>query len=205
MNAFWQESFLPIWSAGGPLMYPLAALAALIFFTGMEILIYLKAVCGKPSSDRDIEAWVEEPAQANGEIRGIVEYGKSGLPEQREVLNRFGEIRNEHLTRVNRRRVMLSVFVGAAPLTGLLGTVMGMLSTFRGMSINSSGQTVNLVADGISEALITTQLGLVIAIPGYLLLSVIEKRQQLLDTLIMRIESAVARRALAVSRQEAFR
>lgn len=195
MVEFFQESFMPIWNAGGTLMYPLVALALLIFFTGMEIVVYLNELRGKPASDKTIEDWVNEPDHASGEIKSMIEYGKAALPDQRDVINRFSEVRNEHLTRIDRRRTMLGVFVGAAPLTGLLGTVIGMLSTFKGLAISSGGQTVNMVADGISEALITTQLGLVIAIPGYVLMMLIEKRQNALDTIITRIEACVARKA----------
>lgn len=195
MVEFFQESFLPIWNAGGTLMYPLVGLALLIFFTGVEMIVYLNDLRGKRASDRTIQDWVEEPSHTSGEIRSMIEYGKGALPDQRDVVNRFSEMRNEHLARIDRRRTMLAVFVGAAPLTGLLGTVIGMLSTFKGLSISTGGQTVNMVADGISEALITTQLGLVIAIPGYVLLMLIEKRQNALDTLITRIEACVARKA----------
>lgn len=195
MSVFLQESFLPIWLKGGALMYPLVGLALLIFYTGVEILLYLNELQGKRSEDSDIERWVENPTLATGEIREMIEYGKGALPVQHDVLTRFSEVKNEHLSSVERRRKMLAVFVGAAPLTGLLGTVIGMLSTFQGLAISTGGQTVNMVADGISEALITTQFGLVIAIPGYVVLTLIEKRQKVLDTLITRIEACVARKA----------
>lgn len=195
MSDFFQQDFLPIWQAGGTLMYPLVGLALLIFFTGIEIVVYLNDLRGKGANDKTIEEWVNEPSHAKGEVQSMIEYGKGALPDQRDVINRFSEIRNEHLSRIDRRRTMLAVFVSAAPLTGLLGTVIGMLSTFKGLAISTGGQTVNMVADGISEALITTQLGLVIAIPGYVLMMLIEKRQNALDTLITRIEACVARKA----------
>lgn len=195
MVDFFQNSFIPIWNAGGHLMYPLVGLAGLIFFTGVEMILYLNDLKGKPASDKAIEDWVNEPDHTSGEIRSMIEYGKGALPYQRDVINRFSEMRNEHLSRIDRRRTMLAVFIGAAPLTGLLGTVIGMLSTFKGLAISTGGQTVNMIADGISEALITTQLGLVIAIPGYVMLMLIEKRQNALDTLITRIEACVARKA----------
>lgn len=176
-------------------MYPLIGLALLIFFTGVEMIVYLKEMIGKPASDKTVEDWVEQPEHAGGELRRMIEYGKGALPVQRDVINRFAEIRNEHLARIERRRHMLSVFVGAAPLTGLLGTVIGMLGTFKGLAISTGGQTVNLVADGISQALITTQFGLVIAIPGYVMLTMVEKRENTLNTIITRIEACVARMA----------
>ena len=52
-----------------------------------------------------------------------------------------------------------------APLLGLLGTVTGMISTFDVMAVSGTGNA-KAMAGGISEALITTQTGLLVAIPG---------------------------------------
>ena len=52
-------------------------------------------------------------------------------------------------------------------LVGLLGTVMGMLTTFDALATGSGGdKTMGMIAGGISEALITTETGLVVALPG---------------------------------------
>ncbi|MDQ7087725.1 MAG: MotA/TolQ/ExbB proton channel family protein [Acidobacteriota bacterium] len=57
--------------------------------------------------------------------------------------------------------------VSSAPLLGLLGTVTGMLTTFAALASGSGGEkTMSMIAGGISEALITTETGLVIALPG---------------------------------------
>lgn len=58
----------------------------------------------------------------------------------------------------------------AAPLLGLLGTVIGMLDTFRGLSLQAGFETMRLVAEGVHRALITTETGLVIAIPALFLI-----------------------------------
>jgi len=63
--------------------------------------------------------------------------------------------------------IVLGALVVAAPLLGLLGTVLGMIDTFDAVATNSS-ETADLVAGGISKALITTQVGLVAALPGTL-------------------------------------
>ena len=55
-----------------------------------------------------------------------------------------------------------------APLLGLLGTVMGMIETFDSLSDMALFSSSGGIAGGISQALITTQIGLVIAIPGLL-------------------------------------
>ena len=57
-----------------------------------------------------------------------------------------------------------SVIGGVAPLLGLLGTVTGMIHTFKLVTIFGSGEA-HLLSGGISEALVTTEAGLVIAIP----------------------------------------
>jgi biopolymer transport protein ExbB len=61
--------------------------------------------------------------------------------------------------------IILAALTAAAPLLGLLGTVTGMMQTFTAVA-NSSAGTSERVAAGVSRALITTQAGLVIAIPG---------------------------------------
>ena len=59
---------------------------------------------------------------------------------------------------------MLAVLAGVAPMLGLLGTVTGMISTFDTIRMFGSGDP-GLMAGGISEALIATASGLVVAIP----------------------------------------
>ncbi|MGY8690480.1 MAG: MotA/TolQ/ExbB proton channel family protein, partial [Verrucomicrobiales bacterium] len=58
----------------------------------------------------------------------------------------------------------LAVTAAAAPLMGLLGTVMGMIKTFKLITEFGTGDAKSL-SSGISEALVTTELGLVVAIP----------------------------------------
>ncbi len=59
---------------------------------------------------------------------------------------------------------LLSVIISVAPLLGLLGTVTGMILTFHSLRLYGSGDPI-LMADGISQALSTTMLGLAVAIP----------------------------------------
>jgi biopolymer transport protein ExbB len=61
----------------------------------------------------------------------------------------------------------ITVFAAVAPLLGLLGTVTGMISTFDVITVYGTGDP-KLLSGGISEALITTQLGLMVAIPALL-------------------------------------
>lgn len=69
--------------------------------------------------------------------------------------------------RVRRRFDFAFMLIGVAPLLGLLGTVSGMFTTFDGMAAPSSGAPIGVISRGVSEALLTTQTGLVIAVPSF--------------------------------------
>lgn len=73
---------------------------------------------------------------------------------------------------------LLQSLVTAAPLLGLLGTVSGMILTFDSLASTSLLRQGNGIAGGISEALSTTQLGLVIAIPAMLAQQMIHRWRQ---------------------------
>ncbi len=70
---------------------------------------------------------------------------------------------------------VIQVLSHLAPLLGLLGTVMGMMATFEIITIFGTGNT-RAMAGGISEALISTQSGLLIAIPGLFMSEFLQKR-----------------------------
>ncbi len=75
---------------------------------------------------------------------------------------------------------VVSVMASAAPLLGLLGTVTGMVSTFEVITLYGNQNPV-LMADGISEALISTQSGLLVAFPLTLLKQRLDERVEILQ------------------------
>ena len=79
----------------------------------------------------------------------------------------------DEISWIRRRMPVLSVLLALAPLSGLLGTVNGMLTTFAGLANAATTKPIDSISSGISEALITTQVGLLIAIPGAFLYSYI--------------------------------
>lgn len=90
--------------------------------------------------------------------------------------------------RLNRGISMLAVLAGIPTLLGLLGTVSGMIETFGVMSAHGSAEP-GLLAGGIAEALITTELGLITAIPILLLHCAVKNRR---DAVISTLEEAAA-------------
>jgi len=97
---------------------------------------------------------------------------------QRSVICRFAVFELDRLAWVERRLPFIGVLAGAAPLAGLLGTVSGMLVTFSGLATASTAQPIDRISVGISEALITTQAGLLIAIPAAFLLALLRSQTQ---------------------------
>jgi biopolymer transport protein ExbB len=94
--------------------------------------------------------------------------------ELKSILNeRFASFRQD----INRHRSLVRVLVIIAPLLGLLGTIDGMIETFKSLGDMELFTQSGGVAGGISRALFTTQVGLAISIPGLLLGRIIERRQ----------------------------
>ncbi len=82
---------------------------------------------------------------------------------------------------LNRGLPTLAIFAAVSPLLGLLGTVTGMIETFQVITLFGAGDP-RLMSGGISQALITTQLGLAVAIPLLLLHSFLQSRANALIT-----------------------
>lgn len=78
--------------------------------------------------------------------------------------------------------------VAIAPLLGLLGTVTGMIETFDSMASMSFFSQSGGIAGGIAEALFTTQMGLVVAVPGVIIGRLLDKRQAQLEDELARIK-----------------
>lgn len=71
----------------------------------------------------------------------------------------------------------ITIGVNALPLLGLLGTIIGLLDSFTALSQGDGLNASSLLSQGIASALWTTQLGLVMAVPAWLLLGYYKKLQ----------------------------
>ena len=86
-----------------------------------------------------------------------------------------------------RRPVLINTLVASAPLLGLLGTVNGMIVTFDALTDMAFFRQTGGIAGGIAEALITTQMGLAIAIPGLLGQRLLERQARRLRQMFHRL------------------
>ena len=95
----------------------------------------------------------------------------------REVEEALYEKFLEILPPLQRGLPLVAIASATAPLLGLLGTVTGMIHTFELINIFGTGDARSL-ASGISEALITTEFGLVVAIPALILHALLSRKVQ---------------------------
>jgi biopolymer transport protein ExbB len=87
-------------------------------------------------------------------------------PEMKARLPELRQVREEVHESFRQQRVALGAMISAAPLLGLLGTVSGMVTTFESLSGHTQEKIMGGLARGISEVLVATESGLVVAIPA---------------------------------------
>jgi len=168
-------------AAGGWLMFPLGVCSLIVFSLTLERLIALRRsrVIPRPFVRRFTEC-VEDGQLSYEEATAICEEFDCPVAEVfQAAVKRWGrpmlEIEQAVMDAGDRVADGLKRFLrvfhaisNVAPLIGLLGTVLGMISAFESMSDNAVGGNPESLAAGISEALITTAGGLLVAIPAYL-------------------------------------
>lgn len=170
-------------------MFPLALLAVLIYTNGIQLVLFLRKGNIGIGHDSEWLRWIHKPETAEGRVGEIIRYTLENVRTSRQFRNRFEEVRQSILHDSQRSVTFLNSLIAAAPLMGLLGTVIGMLTTFSGIAEQGGGDTVDLVASGVSEALITTQTGLAIALPGIFLVLIIRNRVRTIEAALARLES----------------
>lgn len=115
---------------------------------------------------------MEPTAEALGQIPALRDFARllaaPDHPHREAALRLAGE---QVVSRLEAHLHLLSVLARLAPLMGLLGTILGMISTFSHIADAQSGVNMTQLAGGIWQALLTTATGLCIAIPALFFLS----------------------------------
>jgi biopolymer transport protein ExbB len=139
-----------------------------MFALGMNVWVKLQRKPLMRVPERKWRRWIDHSHERKGELGDLLNRAL-GRKSIKETVVAFEELRSTEIAPFERDLKVMKICVSAAPLLGLLGTVTGMLATFGALAEGSGGEkTMGLVAEGISEALITTMTGLVIALPGLL-------------------------------------
>lgn len=90
----------------------------------------------------------------------------------------------DQIENLEKRLTLLAIVAYISPMAGLLGTVLGMINSFKAIALQGTGDP-NVVANGISEALFTTATGLIIAIPTIIAYNLFNRR---IDKIMLKIE-----------------
>lgn len=167
-EALWRQA-TAIWIAGDWGMIAIAANAFVLFALGMHIWLRLGATGARRISERRWRRWIEHPQERRGPVGDLIGEAMSARSIDDAALV-FEGVRTTELPSFERDLKVMKICVGTAPLLGLYGTVTGMLATFGALAQGSGGEkTMGMIAKGISEALITTETGLIVALPGLFL------------------------------------
>lgn len=171
---------------GGPVMVPIVLLgvtAGLIFLARWFVVGRIRT-----AAPQDVQFILAALAQSDrtkatahaSSIKGPVgDMLHAAIDHCRERKEYIEEVMYEKMLetkpKLEKLLPFLALSAAAAPLLGLLGTVTGMINTFNMITVFGAGDPKTL-AGGISEALITTEFGLVVAIPSLLLHAILSRR-----------------------------
>ena len=174
LTDFYQQALFVV-EKGGTLMFALLALSLYLYYLGFELWLRMRSVVPNDLQSIPRDRWAG--FKHGGRVDQIMRYCLADHQNREETRKRFEQIRQSESSYLNRRLRFLLVLASSAPLIGLLGTVAGMLRTFAGLSMEESYK-MDLVASGISQALVTTQAGLLIAIPALAFLHLLNRRKK---------------------------
>ncbi len=176
------RNLLQIFHDGGLMMYPIALCSFVLTVFAFERFIHLRTgrVIPRPFVKRLIEQLQQQQVDREEALElcernpspiaailsaAVKKYGRPSVEVEQAVLD-AGE-REGNILRRNMR--LLNAISNVSPLLGLLGTVMGMIQAFNDIAGAQAMGRPDLLAGGISQALLTTAAGLLVAIPAYLL------------------------------------
>jgi len=170
---------------GGWIMIPLAAASVVLWTLILERLAFLRRLRSDDITiDEAIELVRSGALHVDGEglrarvLRNFLAR-RSGFARLDVDILRESSMREQK--GLGKSLAMIGALVAIAPLLGLLGTVLGMIETFQVISIFGTGNA-NAMANGISIALVTTEAGLLVAVPGLLLSGMLLQQSSRLET-----------------------
>ena len=198
------DSVIEFLGKGGFMMYPLLLSSIIGLSITIEKMITLKrskvivpeivSVLENIKNYDDIELAKSICNQHKGSFANIIQVGLNNkdLPKEeiKEVLNDSGR---QEVYSLEKGLGILETIAGIAPLMGLLGTVIGILKVFDVIQTKGMGHA-NMMAGGISEALITTIIGLAIGIPALIVYNYFTNKAEGLILTIEKYSSGMLRK-----------
>lgn len=154
-------------------------IGSLLFIKGFETLIKKGQLEKVIESAQTFE--VTEPVARAAIAGATAAYNLGGRDE---IQGKMDEVLLHEASIIERRTTFLPMLGNVATLTGLLGTITGMISSFVAVSYASPTEKAALLSAGIAEAMNTTAYGLIVAIPALMMYAVLQNRtDQLVEDL----------------------
>lgn len=156
--------------------YVIIVLGIFGFLVSIERWLFLS---GASSKVRRQLNKIAEPDEDNALGRILAVYYQNKEIDTETLELKLDEAILKETPKFEKRQGTIKVLAAVAPLMGLLGTVVGMIETFQMITLFGTGDP-KLMAGGISQALMTTVMGLVVAIPLVLLYSMVAAKSRAL-------------------------
>ncbi len=165
---------MSVMKQGGPDMWILLALSVIVVAIVIERLVFfasqhgdtkglLRQIGAKIAAD-DLDGAIKVCQQNKGMLPRILEFGlRRGEKNRADITDALSIALMEHLNALERNLGIVGTIAVIAPFVGLAGTVLGIIRAFQDIALKGNS-TPAVVAAGVSEALITTFAGLVVAI-----------------------------------------
>jgi len=183
--------------AGGWMIWPMVGITPILWYA----LGYRYVVIKKGYSKHNVRTvirgyekglWAEPKSMIHtAVVRALVI--KTGVA--RPLRPFLDEAFASYISEMDKYGTLIRTIVYVAPLMGLLGTVTGMIETFDSLQDMTLHSSSGGIAGGISQALITTQLGLTIAIPGLLINVFLDKRKERIERELNQLKDIICSRA----------
>ena len=161
------QQFIQLSQDGGWVFYPLMFCAFLLWW-------FLGARCAAVWIPKGVPATILKQPDRFSVLGVFTQKAFSFRNRRRELDIELKLFRS----RLFKHRSIIQALIAVAPLLGLLGTVTGMMETFRGLGDSALFSQTGGVAGGVAQALLTTQIGLIIAAPGIIVYRYLERQTQ---------------------------
>ena len=173
---------------GGWIGFIILALGAIGLIIAIQRFIYLN-ITGRGVAQQQKQT---TPSLKNPLGRILSVYSE-GMQDVETVSLKLDEAILREIPKIERGLITLAMLAAIAPMLGLLGTVSGMIETFQSITLFGTGDP-KLMSGGISQALVTTELGLAVAIPLLLIHSAISSKSNRLVQILDEESAAIVAR-----------
>lgn len=192
MNDAFRQTAFDLWSIiakGGWVMGAIFLAGQAGWFMILERWWHFRKMDGKAhllfgkhrGADADPESLLASGRGAKGLFGKVARaIGEARNQGQEAMVMRARETLHQHVPDLSRHLGTLAILAGVAPLLGLAGTVIGIMETFRVITLYGAGNP-SMMAGGIAQALVVTEAGLVVAFPILLCHDHLQKRADAIE------------------------